>query len=162
MEELSRENSEKRSLASVTDGMVIAVGELGDGVYSKRVPGDGYAVLPSAGIISKGLRLIYGSEIELSAPTDGVVTGIEQGRLTLRTGDGISVCVVMGEDARLFTDVGSRLSAGEHFCTLPDESSLYCGAVPVLFPDPAQVTELHIESGFRRSGDKAAQYKPAR
>ncbi len=158
MEQITGNMSEKRILASVTDGNVIAVGELLDGVYSKKLSGDGYAVLPS-----KKLRIFDGGDIELSAPADGVVTEIEDGRLTMRTGDGISVCVVMGEVAELFTDVGGKLAAGEHFCTLPPKKylrrSLYSGAIPVLFPEPQRVTELHILSGYHRSGEKAAQYK---
>ena len=145
MEQITGNMSEKRILASVTDGNVIAVGELLDGVYSKK------------------LRIFDGGDIELSAPADGVVTEIEDGRLTMRTGDGISVCVVMGEVAELFTDVGGKLAAGEHFCTLPPKKylrrSLYSGAIPVLFPEPQRVTELHILSGYHRSGEKAAQYK---
>ncbi len=150
--------SEKRILANVTDGNVIAVGELLDGVYSKKLSGDGYAVMPA-----KKLWILEGGNVELSAPADGVVTEIEDGRLTMRTGDGISVCVVMGEAAKLFTDVGGRLTAGEHFCTLPPKKylrrSLYGGAIPVLLTEPQRVTELHILSGYHKSGEKAAQYK---
>lgn len=158
MEQINGRASEKRILANVTDGNVIAVGELLDGVYSKKLSGDGYAVMPA-----KKLRIFEGGNVELSAPADGVVTGIEGGRLTMRTGDGISVCVVMGEAAKMFTDVGSRLSAGEHFCTLPPKKylrrSLYSGAIPVLITEPQRVTELHILSGYHKSGEKAAQYK---
>lgn len=150
--------SEKRILASVTDGNVIAVGELLDGVYSKKLSGDGYAVLPA-----KKLRIFEGGDIKLSAPADGVVTEIEDGRLIMRTGDGINVCVVIGEAAKLFTDVGGKLSAGEHFCTLPPKKylrrSLFSGAIPVLLTEPQRVTELHILSGYHKSGEKAAQYK---
>ncbi|MDE7193968.1 MAG: PTS glucose transporter subunit IIA [Oscillospiraceae bacterium] len=158
MEQINGRASEKRILANVTDGNVIAVGELLDGVYSKKLSGDGYAVMPA-----KKLWIFEGGNVELSAPADGVVTEIGGGRLTMRTGDGISVCVVMGEAAKLFTDVGGRLSAGEHFCTLPPKKylrrSLYSGAIPVLITEPRRVTELHILSGYHKSGEKAAQYK---
>ncbi len=153
------ESGEKigRSLASVTDGKIIAVGEMGDGFYSKRTEGDGFAVLPFGGFVSKCLRLFSGArKINLFAPADGVVTEISPDNITLRTGDGVTVSVVFGEGALLYTDVGSMLKRGERFCSIPRDRN----AVPVLFPKPNQITELHVLSGFHRSGESAAEYKP--
>jgi len=146
-----------RSLGSVTDGKIIAVGELGDGFYSKRTEGDGFAVLPFGDIASRCIRMFSGGKkIALFSPADGVVTELTPDSITLRTGDGINVSVVFGEGAVLFTDVGNVLRRGEKFCSIPRGRN----AVPVLFTDPDQITELHVISGFHRTGDSAAMYKP--
>ncbi len=149
--------SDGRSLASVTDGKVIAVGELADGFYSKRTQGDGYAVLPFGDIKSRCVRFFSGSKkIALFSPTDGVVTKLSDDSVTLRTGDGVNVSVIFGDGALLFTEVGSVLNRGDKICSIPRGRS----AVPVLFTDPAQITELHVLSGFCRTGGRAATYKP--
>ncbi len=146
-----------RFLTSVTDGKVIAVGELADGFYSKRTEGDGFAVLPFGDFASRCVRLFSGSKkIALFSPVDGVVTGITHDSVTLRTGDGVNVAVVFGEGALLFTETGSVLSRGDKICSIPRGRN----AVPVLFTDPDQITELHVLSGFRRTADAAAMYKP--
>ncbi|MGN1422929.1 MAG: PTS glucose transporter subunit IIA [Oscillospiraceae bacterium] len=142
-----------RILSAAADGRVIPIGELGDGVYSRRGAGDGYAVIPSSGIIRAKRDII------LYSPADGVVSMIsEQDGLSLRTGDGITLSVVF-RGGNVFTELGARLSAGEPFCRLPRAGTLINGGVPVLICDPDRITELHIKSGRRRHGSAAAFYR---
>ena len=142
-----------RILAAAADGKVIPIGELGDGVYSKRGAGDGYAVIPSSGIFRAEREII------LYSPADGVVSEIsDRDGISLRTGDGIILSVVF-RGGTLSAELGARLSAGEPFCRLPRAGALINGGVPVLINDPARITELHIKSGRRRHGSAAAYYR---
>lgn len=143
-----------RILAAAADGRVMPIGELGDGVYSRRAVGDGYAVVPSSGIFSAG------RDIALYSPADGVVSEIlPQGGITLRTGDGITLSVIYGGGGRISAELGARIYAGEPFCMLTRGSPLINGAIAVLINETDRITELHIRSGRRRHGSAAAFYR---
>lgn len=152
-----------RALRCVTDGRVIALCELQDGVYSRRIAGDGYAVYAGGGAVER-ITEYFGSprEVEVKAPADGVVTAAE-GELSLRTGDGVNVSVILGEaEADFLPEVGDKLRCGDVICTIPRDALAengIGGAVVVLFTDTRQITELHVSSGRRKAGERAAFYK---
>lgn len=155
-----------RALRCVADGTVIPLSELQDGVYSRRIMGDGYAVLADGGIVDRITEYFTSpKDVEVKAPADGVVTSAE-GELSLRTGDGVNVSVILGETQTEFIpDVGEKLRCGDTICTVPRaalaENGIN-GAVVVLFTDTSRITELHVSSGRRRAGDRAAFYRVLR
>lgn len=162
-----RNESPLRALASAADGEVIALGGLSGSRYAKCSEGDGFAVLPPRGL--QKLRISAAGAAKafldkpqsagLYSPTDGVVTALNpNGRLSLRTCDGIEVCVFFGGGAELYTDIGERLALAQQFGTLCEGTQEGCAAV-VLITQPERITELHIETGARLGGQKTAYYK---
>ena len=141
-----------RVLTAAADGKVIPIGELGDGELSKRKMGDGFAVYPHTGLISK-------REIVLYSPADGVITAAYNGGAVLRTGDGISISVLFGDGGKLCAETGERVAAGSVLCVLPEKSGLINGAAAVLINEAESITEMHVRSGYRRHGDAAAFYR---
>ncbi len=155
-----------RALRCVTDGRVIPLSELRDGVYSRRIFGDGYAVISEGSMVSKITEYFTSpKDIEVRAPADGVVTAADR-ELSIRTGDGINISVVLGRTKPDFIpDVGEKLRYGDIICTIPRENlenNGINGAVVVLFTDTDRITELHVSEGKRKAGDRAAFYRVLR
>lgn len=142
-----------RVLSAAADGKIIPIGELGDGVLSKRTMGDGYAVFPYKGLFSPKETVMY-------SPADGVLTEIlPQGGAVIRTGDGISISVLFGDGGKICAETGELIPAGGALCILPRDSRLINGAAAVLINEAESITELHIRSGYRRHGSAAAFYR---
>ena len=152
----ARAAKDSRVLTAVTDGIVAAVGELRDGFYSKGGAGCGFVVYPKKRLFARG------EDILVCAPIDGAVTDIlPQGGVEMRTGDGVSVRVLFGSEHRLSTQVGDVLLRGSELCVLRRDSAMISGAVAVLFPEPNEITELHVADGRKLCGDAAAFFKAA-
>ncbi len=163
-----------RTLRCIADGRVVSLSELQDGIFSRRLMGDGYAVrLRRRRSLTRGsgffsavkyflLSLIQPPEfVEIVSPADGVVT--ESGEhLSLRTGDGVNVSVFHGTDASFLPAVGEKVRRGAAVCIAERsklQESLLGGAVVVLFTEPKQITELHILTGRHRAGERVAFFK---
>ena len=163
-----------RTLRCVADGRAVSLSELQDGIFSRRLLGDGFAVrvrkrrslTRGSGFLSAVkyhlLSLIQPPEfLEIVSPADGVVT--ESGEhLSLRTGDGVNVSVFHGIDAQFLPKVGEKVRRGSAVCIAEREAlqeSLLAGAIVVLFTEPMQITELHILTGRHRAGERVAFYK---
>lgn len=158
---MDRELEAARSLLCVADGLVMPVGELGDGVYSRRTEGDGYAVLCRRRF---PLSIADSGEIAVCSPADGVLTEISAGGFRMRTEDGIPVSVVLGEavGARYHSGIGTHLMGGDPVCAVHRgamEHNGRGGAAIVLLTDTDSITELYISPGARRAGDRAAFYR---
>ncbi len=149
----------KRALKCVTDGRVISLAEL-QGSFPWRTSQAGFAVLPP--LMTEYIPERFRPQtVRVYAPADGVVISLLEG-LTLRTGDGISVSVITGTAAEYLPAVGGKVRGGELLCTLPRGQLLsngMSGAVAVMFPDPASVTELHVVSGRQKAGLRTAFYR---
>ncbi len=163
-----------RTLRSPANGRIIALSELNDGIYSRRLKGDGFAVAvrrinacekSSTGILSKlkaFIQRIFGPSefVEICSPADGVVT--EKGEtLTIRTGDGVIVSVCPETKADFLPETGDKIRRGRRICVIPRadlSANSLGGAVAVIFALPEQITELHISTGRRRAGERAAFY----
>lgn len=166
-----------RTLRCVADGRVVSLCELRDGIFSRRLMGDGFAVrLKKRRKLYRGkgffaavkyhlLTLIQPPEfVEIVAPADGVVTASGD-HLSLRTGDGVNVSVFHGGNAEFLPGVGEKVRRGAAVCIaerLDLQESLLGGAVVVLFTEPQQITELHILTGRRRAGERVAFFKKNR
>lgn len=169
--ELSRR---ARTLRCAADGRAISLSELSDGVFSRRLMGDGFAVrVRKRRNISRGegffsavkyhlLTLIQPPEfVEIVAPADGVVTAVGE-LLSLRTGDGVNVSVFHGTGEAFLPKVGEKVHRGSAICISQREllqQNALGGAVAVLFTEPKQITELHILTGRRRAGERTAFFK---
>ena len=156
-----------RSLRCIANGRVASLGELRGEPWGSRC---GYVVVPRTG---SGLRLLRrlapcwaerlcGRTVSITAPADGVVTSVCEGRVTLRTGDGISVTAAVGEGLRLLTEVGQQVRCGDVICTASAQEldrNGFHGALAVFFPRPDEITELHIFAGCRRAQHRTAFYR---
>ncbi|MGN0650657.1 MAG: hypothetical protein ACI4KM_09500 [Oscillospiraceae bacterium] len=144
-----------RTLGLITSGAVFPAGELVS--QGGRIMGEGYAVKPQSRLF------VY--ELSVTSPDDAVVTDIsgKAGAIKLRNGDGIELEVLIGmPDISWNTEIGCKLCRGDIMCRLSyseAESNCYGGAFAVLFSKPEQITELHIPSAKRRSGEAAAFYR---
>ncbi len=163
-----------RTLRCVANGTVISLSELADGVYSRRLKGDGFAVkikkrlVPPegeglwAGAKRMLISFIQPSEfVEVVAPADGVVTGADD-CLSIRTGDGINVSVFTEIKAEFLPKVGEKVKRGAPILIAERkllQQNTLSGAVAVLFTEPLQITELHVSTGRRRAGERTAYYK---
>lgn len=165
---MNETHSPLRTLMSAADGSVIPLGELYGTRYAKGAHGDGFAVLPPAGMQRLRLSaenaarsLIEGADSAgLYAPADGVVTALDpRGRLTLRTCDALEVCVVFGAGAHISVGVGERLLSAQQFGILGEGVRAEGCAALVILPQTERITELHIETGARRGGRQAATYR---
>lgn len=169
--ELSRR---ARTLRCVANGRVVALSELQDGIFSRRLLGDGFAVrLRKRRDISRGdgflssmkyllWQLVQPPEfVEIVSPADGVVTASGE-HLSIRTGDGVNVSVFHGISAQFLPKVGEKVRRGSAVCIAERsrfQESLLRGAVVVLFTQPKQITELHILTGRRKIGERVAFFK---
>ncbi len=149
----------KRALKCVIDGRVISLAEL-QGSFSWRSSTAGFAVLPP--LITEYLpERLKPQSIRVYSPADGVVISL-LGGVTLRTGDGVIITVITGLEAEYRPTVGTKVMGGELLCEFPREQLLnngMNGAVAVMFPDAAAITELHVLSGRRRAGFRTAFYR---
>ena len=156
-----------RFLTSPISGTVVPIGELPHDEFAKRTAGDGFAVYPFSNRINKlfGIIPFYKQRmISVYSPTDAVVTTIEDGVIYLRTGDGISIAILLHEQALFFAKEGRRIHRGSRLAAFHRDSTerLPCGAIPVLFPEPIQISELHVFSRRCLSGAISATYKANR
>ncbi len=153
---------DQKTLLCVADGEVISIGELRDGVYSKRKMGDGFAVRCRSGFLKS---LLHDDDtLSILAPANGVITEAQSGGFNMRTGDGLDVSVVLGEQvsARYLLDIGSKTPQGTPVCTVSRsliQNNPFEGSAIVLFTDADRITELHVNSGSHKSGEVAAFYK---
>lgn len=166
--------ADARALRCVADGKIISLGELHDGVFSRRLKGDGYAVrvrryraAPSdnntASYVKKWfIRLVAPPEqVHIVSPADGIVTECSEA-FSIRNADGINITVFAESDIRYVCDIGDRVRRGQ-LIAIADRQQL-CdnplhGAIAVLFTSPQQITELHVAAGRRRAGERAAFYR---
>lgn len=140
---------EERTLTCVMDGRVVSVSELWE-----RAPGGGFAVIPSGGFWASLWRRLRGvKEIRVFSPADGVVTVVEGSRITLRTGDGVLLNVELGEGGEVTALLGEKLHRGAPLGKSGVHPAL------VVFPNPEQITELHVAAGRCRRGRCAAFYR---
>ncbi len=163
-----------RTLRCVANGRVVLLSELQDGIFSRRLMGDGFAVrlrkqrelVRGQGFFSAVKyhlsKLISPSEfVEITAPADGVVTATGD-HLSLRTGDGVNISVFHGGNAEFLPKVGEKVHRGSAVCIAERtalQESLIGGAVVVLFTEPQQITELHILTGRHIAGERVAFFK---
>lgn len=166
--------ADARALRCVADGKIIALGELHDGVFSRRVKGDGYAVMvrkyraaPSdssavSSVKKWFIKLITPpDEVNIVSPADGIVTECSD-VFSIRSADGISITVFAETAISFVCEVGDRVHRGQLIATA--ERQQICdnrlhGAIAVLFTSPQQITELHVAAGRRRAGERAAFYR---
>ncbi|MBE6901538.1 MAG: hypothetical protein E7478_03620 [Ruminococcaceae bacterium] len=161
-----------RTLRCIMNGRVVSLGELRGEPWGSRC---GYAVMPRRKssverlviqmiqrILPRFAEKLLAAEIEITAPTDGVVTAVGEGRLTLRTGDGICVTAAVGNGLQLLPEVGKQVRCSDVICRASADSlsgNGFHGAVAVFFAQPDRITELHIFAGYRRAVRRTAFFR---
>ena len=161
-----------RSLRCILSGKVVSLGLLQGARWESRC---GYAVLPPKSsalkrYLAERIRrfspklseLLFPCTAVMTSPADGVVTERGEGTLTLRTGDGVYVTVVLGKGITPIADTGDRVRCSTVICRTTVQAlqaNGHDGAVAVFFPEPSQITELHIFSGSRRAHHRTAFYR---
>lgn len=158
-----------RSLRCILSGKVVSLGEVHDSSIKSRC---GYAVFIRRRTAAEQWAVqqlrrrlpwlaerLLKNEVEMTAPADGVVTRCENGVLTLRTGDGIAVEVALGDGFSLLPEVGEQVRTSTVICRSSVQALERSGSVAVFFPEPCQITELHIFSGRRKIAHRTAFYR---
>lgn len=164
-----------RALRCILSGRVVSLCELQGDLWESRC---GYAVIPFKHTILRMkladrlkerfprlARYIGDVKAEITSPANGVVTACGESFVTLRTGDGISVTVSFGTGLKALVDVGERLRCSTIICRTNSQvlaANGFDGAVAVYFPEPSQITELHVFAGNRLSPYRTAFYRTHR
>lgn len=143
-----------RSLVSVADGDVITVEHVSDEVFSKKMMGDGFAVIP------KGNKVV--------SPVSGVIQAVfpTQHAIGITTSDGLEVLVHMGIDTVELTkqvfDVavkeGDTVESGQLLATVDWEEVVNEGkgtTIVVVFTNSDMIQELKLTSvGEHKASEK--------
>lgn len=161
VENVPEKNEEKisykdvtRSLVSVADGDVITVEHVSDEVFSKKMMGDGFAVIP------KGNKVV--------SPVSGVIQAVfpTQHAIGITTSDGLEVLVHMGIDTVELTkqvfDVavkeGDTVESGQLLATVDWEEVVNEGkgtTIVVVFTNSDMIQELKFTSvGEHQANEK--------
>ncbi len=148
---------ELRRLYSPAAGVVRSLSELNSGEFKQG--GEGFAVCVEGIIMRTYYRLV--PAVEVCSPVDGALIEASPMGFRLRTGDGLEIAVRLPGDAEYFLETGYMAPAGEPVCRISRKD--FCresAGVIVDFCDIGRITELHVLSGVKRSGDQAAEYFP--
>ncbi len=154
-----------RTVASPAAGHIIRLDELRDGFYSKRRAGDGFAIRPLLlSFPQRMTELMRLGDISVFSPVSGAVTELAEDRISLRTGDNLSISLHLGsiDGIEWSATLGSVLRKGDAICRFRREAALdngFGGAVLTLFTQPLQISELHVDTGFRFKGDRVAFFR---
>ncbi len=165
MRNIYEPHSDARTLLCPSVGHIIRLDELRDGFFSKRRAGDGFAVRPLLlSLPQRVSELLKLEEIKVCAPAAGAVTELHGNRISLRTGDGLNISVHLGniDGIHWQTSVGNVLRSGDTMCTLSRdaaEKNGFKGLILTLFTQPMQISELHVDTGFRYKGDRVAYFR---
>lgn len=157
--------SNARTLANPILGHIIRLDELRDGFYSRRKAGDGFAVKPLLLTLPRKLtELLSIEQLNISAPTSGAVTSLSENSISFRTADGLNISLLLGDIEKIHwhTDLGNVLKKGEPICSFSRtaaENNGFGGSVLTLFTQPLQISELHVDTGFRWKGDRVAFFR---
>ena len=157
--------SDARTLRCPSAGQIIRLDELRDGFFSKRRAGDGFAVKPLPLALPPRLsELLRLERINVCSPAAGAVTELSGSSISLRTGDGLNISLLLGhvDGIHWHTSVGEVLRSGDAICTLDRsvvEKNGFRGSILTLFTRPLQISELHVDTGFRMRGDRVAFFR---
>ncbi|NDO45354.1 PTS transporter subunit IIBCA [Clostridium sp. MD294] len=146
--------TEKQSLYAAVDGDVISIQQIGDGVFSEKVLGNGVGIIPESEVVV--------------APADGTIcTVIEDSKhavgITLNNGInilihvGIDTVAMNGEGFEYFVNVGDKVKKGEKLLSFDKKKIQQKGFSPVVIIvelEEGQGETIHFISG---KNVKAAQ-----
>lgn len=118
----------ENKILSPVDGKVIPITEVNDDVFSSKMLGDGFAVVPSSG--------------EIYAPIDGVISAIfpTKHAVGITTADGLEILVHLGLDTveldgrpfKMNLTQGEKVSAGQKLVDVDIEMIEHEGKDPVI------------------------------
>ncbi|OJG74812.1 PTS system, IIBC component [Enterococcus quebecensis] len=133
-----------KTILPVAKGEVIAIDQVNDPVFSQKMMGDGFAVIPST-------ETIY-------APIDGVISSIFPSKhaLGIQTEEGIDVLIHMGLDTvemkeaafTIHVNEGQKVTAGETIATADLEKIKAAGkqtTMIVVFTNGEKIKTFHLD-----------------
>lgn len=147
----------KRNILSPADGDVVPLKNVPDPVFSEKMLGDGFAVIPSdnhvyapvGGKVIDAADTLHAYCITSDDGTDILVhVGIDTVKLG---GKGFSAAVKSGD----------TVNAGELLCTFDFDELKKNGChthIPVIVTNSEELKSLDIDTGSKRKGDVAAVY----
>jgi phosphotransferase system IIBC component len=135
----------KETLHAVADGRLIPLTSVSDPVFSQKMMGDGFAVIPE--------------KSEITAPVSGEIASIFPSKhaIGIRTEDGIEVLIHMGIDTvemkkdafEVFVTEGQRVQAGDIIASMNLETIKEAGketTIMVVITNSDKVEKLTIEN----------------
>ena len=145
---------EKISLRAVVDGQVIPVEQIGDGVFSEKVLGDGVGIIPESQTVI--------------APADGTVNVVMEGSnhaVGLALNNGIDILIHVGVDTvgmngdgfSCFVKAGDKIKAGDKLITFDKQKIESKGLNPVvvvLETEGDQSQHIRFHSGMKVKAGK--------
>lgn len=142
VEEISADNE----VYAVANGSVVAITEVADDVFSQKMMGDGFAVLPTSG--------------EVFAPIAGTISSIfpTKHAVGIKTASGIEVLLHMGietvslngEPFEIFVTEGQSVARGQLIAKVDLATITNAGRktdMIVVFTNPDNIAELTIQTG---------------
>lgn len=136
----------KNDIYAVANGEVVAITEVADEVFSQKMMGDGFAVLPTTG--------------EIFAPVAGTIMNIfpTKHALGIQTDAGIEVLLHMGIDTvnlkgapfELFVQEGQTVACGQLIAVVDLEAILAANRktdMIVVFTNPDDIASLEVSTG---------------
>lgn len=144
----------ERDIYAVADGKLVPITEVSDDVFSQKMMGDGYAVLPTKG--------------EIFTPISGTITNIfpTKHAMGILTDTGIEVLLHMGLDTvslkgepfELFVEEGQKVSRGQLIAKVDLEAIKKAGRktdMIVVFTNADKVEKLTVKTGNVEANDIA-------
>ncbi|OFI46099.1 PTS N-acetylglucosamine transporter subunit IIABC [Floricoccus penangensis] len=144
----------ERDIYAVADGKLVSITEVSDDVFSQKMMGDGYAVLPTKG--------------EIFTPISGTITNIfpTKHAMGILTDTGIEVLLHMGLDTvslkgepfELFVEEGQKVSRGQLIAKVDLEAIKKAGRktdMIVVFTNADKVEKLTVKTGNVQANDVA-------
>ncbi len=136
------------------DGVVIPIEEVPDEVFSKKMVGDGFAILPS------------GDTLTVTSPCDGTLIQIFKTNHAagICTNEGLEMIIhvgidtvnLKGEGFTRLMEAGSKLVAGDPLIEVALSTLTAYGkatVTPVVFTEKAQVKALEVAFGEKKAGE---------
>ena len=152
--EVKRKPAEKVSLRAVVDGRVIPIEQIGDGVFSEKVLGEGIGIMPESQTVV--------------APADGTVNVVMEGSnhaVGLELNNGINILIHVGIDTvgmngdgfSCFVKNGDKVKEGQKLLAFDQEKIEGRGLNPVVVVveiDGEQNEHIRFRSGMQVEAGK--------
>lgn len=156
MNKMFAKKSENIALAAALEGTVISLSGVEDEVFSKKILGDGFAIIPSSN--------------EIRAPIDAVIdTVFDTGHAVSMTADcgaeilihcGIDTVKLLGKGFETAVKAGQRVKTGDLLLRFDPEvirKGGFSSATPVIILNSDRFSISSVSSGDCKIGDKIAE-----
>lgn len=143
-------------LSSPIDGEVVELSEVPDEVFSVKMLGDGFAVVPKG---NKVYAPIDG-EVTVLFPTKHAVAITTEGGLEVLVHIGVDTVNLNGEGFTAHVSQGDKVKKGDLLLTLDLDflkEKAKSVVSPVIMTNMDKIHKINIETGVKNNGEKAAE-----